>query len=280
MLGGAVGIEVLIVGAMVASVGALVARSVKREQRAQQLLRQIKADDRPRFVCYSRGPRFQAGAVGGVRSKWEPYVITVDAEQIALYPLVKPHERCVSFAPAQIRWLGRPRKYHYGENELWVHVEQDDRWWWIKLKLYQNDMQSLIRTLKEVITPELVTAYRRRRPYVHLGPVSAQPAVQDMHGAWTLDAPISLFLTPAALVLLNGMAVQRIIPIEQVQQVSAFRRLDQPRAAGLVRFKAGEETLAFALDSFEGLAAALAEAAKRTLEDPLIRKKKAEDYES
>lgn len=206
--------------------------------------------------------------------------MVVDAEQIDLYPLVKPQERHIAFAPAQIRWLGRPKKYNIGQNELWIHMEQGGQWWWVKLKLYQNDMRILIRTLKEVIAPELVTAYRRRRPYVHWGPVAAQPAVQDMHGAWTLDEPISLFLMPAALVLLEGMTVQRSIPIERVQQVSAFRRLDQPRAAGLVRFTVDEETHAFALGAFEEFAAALAEAARRTLDDPVIRKKKTEDYES
>ncbi|HEX2905981.1 MAG TPA: hypothetical protein VHO69_03930, partial [Phototrophicaceae bacterium] len=71
--------------------------------------------------------------------------------------------------------------------------------------------------------------------------------------------------------------VLRTIPLAAVQQVGALQRLDEPDAAGLVRFRAEEETFAFALENHEALAEALATAAKRTLEDPLERKQKPKD---
>jgi len=46
---------------------------------------------------------------------------------------------------------------------------------------------------------------------------------------------------------------------------------------GLVRFNADDVTYAFALDEYETWAADLAEAAKRTLEDPVERKRKSKD---
>jgi hypothetical protein len=142
--------------------------------------------------------------------------------------------------------------------------------------LPKTSMQILVRTLKEVVPEDLVTAYRRRRPYVHYGPAAARPAAQDMQGAWTLGVPVDLYLMPLALLILEGPTVQRTIPLDQVQRVAAIKRLDQPGAAGLVRFEASGEPLAFALAQHEAFAQALAEAARRTLEDPIEwqRKKK------
>jgi hypothetical protein len=135
-------------------------------------------------------------------------------------------------------------------------------------------MRDLVRTLKAITPPELTTAYRRKRPYIHSGPLKAQPATQDIHGAWTLTDAYDLYLTPRFLLILSGETVLRKIPLEAVQEISALRRLDQPKADGLVRFRAGEEPLAFALPQYEAFAQALAEAAKRTLETPLEQKRK------
>ncbi len=94
-----------------------------------------------------------------------------------------------------------------------------------------------------------------------------------------MDEPVSLYLMPRFLVILQAMKVVRKIPLESVQQIGAFRRLDQPNADGLVRFRADEETLAFAVEPHDGFAAALAEAARRTLEAPIMQKQKKKDDE-
>jgi hypothetical protein len=62
-----------------------------------------------------------------------------------------------------------------------------------------------------------------------------------------------------------------------IQNIAALRRMEGGKPDGLVRFKAGETSYAFALDEYESWAADLAEAAKRTLEDPLERKRKSLD---
>ena len=81
---------------------------------------------------------------------------------------------------------------------------------------------------------------------------------------------------PSHIVVLSGDETRRVIPLDAVQNVSAIRRLDQPDAAGLLRFEAQGEPLAFALAHHETFAAQMAEAARRTLEDPVqwARKKK------
>jgi hypothetical protein len=208
-----------------------------------------------------------------------PFVCAVSPREIALHPIPPDTGVPILFTPDQLRWFGRPKKYHYGTNEMWLHVEQRGQWHLIRLRLARETMMDLVRALKQVAAPELVTAYRRQRPYIHQGPLVAHPATQDVLGAWSLGDPVSLYLMPRALVLLAGAQVQRVLPLEQIQQISAIRRLDQPGAEGLVRFEIAGEPFAYALPGHDTFAAALAEAAKRTLEDPVLwqRKKKKGD---
>jgi hypothetical protein len=109
---------------------------------------------------------------------------------------------------------------------------------------------------------------------VHFGPVQVKPAEEDIYGAWTLSAPLALYVMPTALVLLDGERIVRALPMEQVQQVAAMRRIDQPNADGLVTFTIGEESFAFASKDYQALGQAIAEAARRSLEMPLMQKQK------
>jgi hypothetical protein len=176
-----------------------------------------------------------------------------------------------------LQWYGRPQKYADGINEIWLHLENDDEWHLLILRMHRGQMQAFVRALKQFTPPELVTAYRRRRPYIHVGPVSVSPATQDIYGAWTLSDPIQLYLMPRFLVIQDDSHVLRKLPLENIQQIGALRRLDAPGAQGLVRFRAEEEAFSFALDNHDSLAASLAEAAKRTLEAPIERKQKGKD---
>jgi hypothetical protein len=149
----------------------------------------------------------------------------------------------------------------------------------VKLWLGQTQMMDFIRALKPMVDPDMVIAYRRRRPYIHYGPVQAQPAQQDIHGAWTLELTVSLYLMPRYLLILHDEAVQWLIPLASVQQISALRRLDAPQADGLMRFQTAEAQYAFALKDYEAFANALADAGKRTLEAPVMQKQKGKDGE-
>ncbi|NLF75111.1 MAG: hypothetical protein GX573_05390 [Chloroflexi bacterium] len=262
-------------GMLAAGIGSAV-RNTRRIQRANDLLQRLRTGGEPILALQSDGQKFQAGPVNRQPGPREPYVLMITPEQIAFYPVQADAEPRLVIRPEQIRWFGRPKKYGYGSNEMWLHAEIDGQWVLVKAHLYREKMMALVRALKQVATEEQVIAYRRRRPYIHFGPVEVQPAKQDVLGAWTLGEPRHLYLTPVALVLLAGDRIKRLIPLEAVQQVSAIRRIDQPKAPGLVRFEADGKPLAFALQPHEAFAAALAEAAKRTLEDPVQwqRKKK------
>jgi hypothetical protein len=243
---------------------------------SRALVAEIKHTQSPLQCFYTVG-RFEVIRLNGRRSSWKYFIVTVKPGTIEILPRKQRAPEPFTFTPDQIRWFGRPQKYSPGRNDLWLHLENGDGWQLVKFRLYEGLMRDLVRGLKMVVSEDLVTAYRRRRPYIHEGPAQAQPATQDIHGAWTLDEPVTLYLMPRFLVILQATMVLRKIPLEAVQQIGAFRRLDEPQANGLVRFRAEEETLAFALEKHDLFAASLAEAAKRTLEEPIMQKQKKKD---
>ncbi len=263
---------------MLAFIALVVAAGYYQTRRSRKIAERLAAvvaqGEAPLLTLNTTALAGEVTLLGGKRTRLRQAILVLTPERCRLFERTPELCETFTFTPDQLRWFGRPRKYSAGYNDIWLHVERDDGWHLLKLRLYQSDMRNLVRALKQVAPPELVEAYRRRRPYVHRGPIEAQPAAQDIHGAWSLAVPVRLYLMPRCLVILDGQTVLRTIPLEAVQQVGALRRLDAPGARGLVRFRAEEETLAFAVDDHEAVAAALAEAAKRTLEAPLERKQK------
>jgi hypothetical protein len=220
-----------------------------------------------------------------VPQRWGGCYLSVEADGLHLYPQTRTMDIHVHFAHESLRWFGRPDKYKPGRNEIWLHFESGSLWHLLKVRAQHYDMQRLVRALKQIATPEQVKAYRRQRPYVHYGPAPAAPSQQDIHGAWSaVGDTLRLYLTPYALVLLDGEQVRRVLPVERMQDIEVMRRLDDPLAGGVVRFRyADAETLAYSLPDYLPFGAALAEAAKRSLEDPPVfygKKKDADDWEA
>ncbi len=234
----------------------------------------VEAEEKPVLVLKFGSQHYQIAAINQPSAQWQSCILVVSAAHIILYNRDWKVEERLRLSLADLRWFGRPQKYSSGDNEIWLHFEQDDNWSILKFKLSQAFMQDFVRALKTVVAPELVTAYRRRRPYIHDLAHSVQPASQDIHGAWTLDQPVDLYLMPRFLVIMQSGKVLRKLALENVQQIAALHRLDAPGSHGLVRFRAEEETFAFAHPQHEYFAKLLAEAAKRTLEAPLERKQK------
>jgi hypothetical protein len=213
----------------------------------------------------------------GRHSRLQSSVMAVTAKEISVYPKSRNENEHWTFKTADLRWFGRTDKYTYAKNEIWLHFETEGRWQTLKVQTYQPSMMALVRALKAVATEEQVIAYRRRRPYIHFGPVSAQPAEQNIHGGWLINDPVKLYLNPVSLVVMEEGTVRRTIPLGDIQKIAALKRLDTPDADGLVRFQVQRETVAFASAVHEDFAKLLALAAKRSLEAPLIEKGKKED---
>ena len=250
----------------------------RRVARAVQArLADITSREPPLLLLNSWNVACHVARPGERDPRWRKCIIILTPGHLTVYDRSAALPEIISVAPAQLRWFGRPYKYGAGYNEIWLHVDDQAGWRVVKIRLYRDPMRQLVRALKLFGAAELTEAYRRRRPYIHYGPVTAHPAAQDIHGAWVLGEPVNLYLMPRFLVIRSGSSVLRAVPLEAVQQVGALRRLDAPGAKGLVRFRAEEETFAFALRQHEAIAAALAEAAKRTLETPIERKRKTRD---
>ncbi|MEO8612501.1 MAG: hypothetical protein ABI690_31685 [Chloroflexota bacterium] len=249
-------------------------RAIRIQKALEAKLAEVTARENPILLLKNWNQRAQIATVNSRASKPEACVIALTASEIILYDRTQAVNEIFRFNADEIRWFGRPQKYTDGDNEIWLHIEREGTWKLLKIRLSRSSMQDFVRALKTIVKPELVTAYRRARPYIHAGSVRAQPADQDIHGAWSLEALIDLYLMPRFLVILKGESVLRTVPLEAIQQIGALQRLDQPGAQGLVRFRAEDEPFAFALDKHAEFAALLAEAAKRTLEAPPERKQK------
>lgn len=268
-------VEGLLGLAILSGLGAWAAQQVAVFRAATQVHRRLK-DEGSALVLPPYAVAFRTQTLGTRETRWRHAVVALTSDGLVIYPRQRVMDERMVLPFASLRWFGRPVKYHDGRNEIWLHYEDEaaDRWQVVELRLNRYAMADLVRALKGFAAPELVTAYRRHRPYVHHGPVRVQPAEEDIYGAWMLHEPLSLYVMPRFIVLLDGERVVRRLPLEQTRKVAASRRIDQPNADGLVTFEAIEDTFAFACKEYQALAQAIAEAARLSLEAPLVQKQK------
>ena len=265
--------EIMIFALIISGIGGWTAYQLVLMRAAGAVYQRLKAEG-ALLVLGSYAADCSMQTLGAADEGWRHAVVALTADGLVIYPRKRTMDETYTFPHAALRWFGRPQKYHNGRNEIWLHYQIEDQWQVVKLKMSRGAMADWVRMFKEFATLELITAYRRHRPYVHYGPVRVQPAEEDIYGAWTLQDPVALYVMPTQMVLLGGTQVLRTIALTQVTQVAAMRRIDRPKADGLVRFSAGEEQLAFACKEHQALGQAVAEAAKRSLEQPLMQKQK------
>jgi hypothetical protein len=233
----------------------------------------------PPLAVMAPGASFRLRQINGIETRWSYCVIEVQPEKVIIYPRTRTSQKQLIFEAASLLWFGRPVKYHDWQNDIWLHVEADDAWTVLEIRLHRYEMHDFVRALKKITPEEMVKAYRRQRPYVHYGPIDAYPGTQDIHGAWKLSDKVSLYITPLHLVILEAGRLLRAIPLTDVQEIMALPRMDEPTADGLVRFRVTEESMAFAIELHQEFAEKLGEAARRSLEEPPIRKQKGYDEE-
>lgn len=270
----------LLAVSLVVVIIAIVIYIILRANRRERYINDFLAEARRTNPLFSAGSawskaHFQLVRIGTDESRRQRCVLVVSDKHLAVYVLEGGAiRRCFAAVPADLRWFGRPQKYRYGSNTIWLHYEIDRTWQLLKLDMHITQMYALVRALKTIASDDLVTAYRRRRPYIHHGPVVAAPAAQDIHGAWTLAEPVALYIMPTQLVILEDSVVAHTIPIREIAAVERVRRKDMARRGGLVRFVALGETLAYALDDDETFAQQLSSAARAELEEITRKQKK------
>ncbi|GEM_PF-2103807 len=211
------------------------------------------------------------------KATWQNGFLFITSKQVVAYPKKLGNDTPLfDIAPHQIEGFWRPTKYEEGDNTLELHGNVDGKWTIIRAKMSKTRMFALVRALKQIVSEDITRAYRQRRPYIYREPETAQLAKQNIHGAWELEAPFRLYLMPSALVFLDEInGVERMIPLRDILKIAALRRLDAEKG-GLVRFSLAStgETVAITVEDYEAWGKAIAIAARRTLEEPLIQKQK------
>lgn len=270
------------VAGLIVSIGSLWGYwEIRRSARTAHLLDNLRQYEPLYLTDRWEKVLYRLDNAGADASKWQRGILLVTHKRIAIYPFVPDDpekvKALVTIQPNELRGFWRPVKYMAGVNEMWIHAHIGEHWQLLKLKLYQYDMQVLVRALKEITTPEQIKAYRRRRPYIHEGLVTAFPAHQTITGAWELDMPVQLYLMPLFLVVMRDNHVQEQIELAKIQDIGALKRMEGGKPEGLIRFFVDNELRAFAIDDYERWAELLATASKRTLEEPVMRKRKSKD---
>jgi len=79
--------------------------------------------------------------------------------------------------------------------------------------------------------------------------------------------------------MMRDEQVEQTLPLHAIQDIAALKLIEGGKPAGLVRFTVEDVGFAFALDDYEAFAEDLATAAKRTLEEPMTRKRKSDKYD-
>lgn len=243
---------------------------------AYRFIKNLQAQDpfyvSPRWVNID----FHWSNVGEKEQKWRRCILFIGHKRLAIYPYPPKADSTPIFDidPQDLRGFWRPLPYHDNRNELWIHADSLHHWQILKLRTYRNVMYDIVRALKEISSEEQVKAYRRQRPYPHKGPSVVLPAKQSLTGEWEVFNAVELYLMPLHLVILKDGIVQRVLDVAAVQNIAALKRLEGGEPSGILRFSHDGEIFAFASNDYEDWAKMIAEAAKRSLEEPVMQKTK------
>ena len=261
----------------------------KRSGRTNRLIESLKQYDPLYLTDPWKQTYYCVDIVGDNQQKWDSAILLITHKRIALYSFNPNNEgktkALFTIHLHELRGFWQRIVYKNGETAIWIHAEIGTQWHILKLKPDQYDTPTLIRTLKEISASEQVaTAYHVIRPYAyiddHKGLTTAFSAHQTITGAWELDSPVQLYLMPLFLVILRDNHVQEKIDLSNIQDIGALKRMEGGKPEGLIRFFVDNELRAFAIDDYEQWAELLATASKRTLEEPVMRKRKSKDNDS
>ena len=209
--------------------------------------------------------------------RWVPALLFITEKQLIAYARRGDETPLFSCYAHEIEGYWRPQKYQEGVNGIEIHANAAGHWSILKVRLMKSRMMALVRALQERVDEDIVRAYRQRRPYLYRPPAPAHLATQDLYGMWTHGDSFNLYLTPSRLVFLgDGDQVEQVIRLRDLQNIRVFNGIDAA-SGDLVCFHlpAGKEDIAIAVEDAEAWAQSIATAARRTLEEPVTRKRKA-----
>jgi hypothetical protein len=243
------------------------------EQRQNERLKRL----RPPNTVLAQPARIRVSSPSQPVKRWTRAHLFVTDKHIVAYARHGGDTPLFHCFAHEIEGFWRPVKYHDGINGIEIHADAGGQWKIAKIRLSKSRMMALVRALKGLVDEDIVRAYRQRRPYIYRPPAPAHLATQDIHGLWTYERAFRLYLTPSRLVFLSDDdRVERIIRLRDIQNIRVLKRADSDTDGGLVCFSLPDrgEDIALSVEEYEAWAQSIATAARRTLEEPIARKRK------
>lgn len=262
-----------ILGAVLVTFAVLVVYSIYVEEAYRKRLERL----RPRNAVLSHKASIRLSHPSRPTRRWRKALLFVSNKHIVVYGTHRGDTPLFTCLGHEIEGFWRPRKYEDGINSIEIHANAGGQWTILKVRLTKSRMMALVRALKDLVDDDIERSYRQRRPYIYRPPAPAHLAHQDIYGMWSLDEPITVYLTPATLVFMDADdSVRRVVRLRHMQNIRISKHADADSGEGLVSFylTTSKEDIAFAVKDYEAWAQSIATAARRTLEEPVTRKRK------
>ncbi|TVR20877.1 MAG: hypothetical protein EA396_09405 [Anaerolineaceae bacterium] len=214
--------------------------------------------------------------------RWSRAILYVSNKHIVIHRRTGTETPIFYCLGHEIEGFWRPRIYQPGINSIEIHANVAGQWTILKVRLTRSRMMALVRALKYFVNDDIERSYRQRRPYIYRPPAPARLATQDIYGMWHYERAFNVYLNPASLVFLGeGDAVERVINLRHLQNIRILRSDESNVERGLVCFRVTPpdddslaEDVAISVDDYSAWAESIALAARRTLEEPITRKRK------
>jgi hypothetical protein len=165
---------------------------------------------------------------------------------------------------ALMQWVSAITFANDGTAQITIHLEVNQQWRLLNLRLAENDMRLLVKVLQRVISPARLNIGRLHTNPI--GPIAARTVDENLQGEITLGAEVGLYILPHMLLVLHNDTVQAKLDTSTIRRVLSVERVSgkldsilHPNTPdGIVRLYALYESAAFALPQYRELAEELA----------------------
>jgi hypothetical protein len=161
---------------------------------------------------------------------------------------------------ALIQWVSAIQLADDGTAQIVLHIEANQQWRLLHLRLAQADMMLLAKVLRRVVPSARLNL---DMPVVKpIGLIPARMVEENLQGEITLGQAVNLYLLPHLLIVFYEDSVQAKLDMSSFRRVLSIERvsrkfdsiLNPTTPDGIVRIYSLYETAAFALAQYRQLA--------------------------
>ena len=167
-------------------------------------------------------------------------------------------QRFINFAYMQ--WVSAVLMAEDGTAQVVIHVEANQQWRLLHLRLAQTDMVLLTKVLRRVLPSARLNL---DKPVIKpIGPIAARVVEESLQGEITLGQEVKLYILPHLLIVLHDDTVRAKLDMSSFRRVLSIERISRKfdsvlnpnTPEGMVRIHSLYETAAFALPQYRQLA--------------------------